>query len=102
MEDRGWGMARRRPRDARSDIVPAAIFLFEGATISVLAHLRLRLTRSLLDANERLERRVAERTAQLEQLNAQLQEQIAERRRAAQAAEALNARLQVSNRELQD
>jgi signal transduction histidine kinase len=49
-----------------------------------------------------LEQRVVERTAALAQINARLQEEMAFRQRAAEAIEVMNARLRISNRELQD
>jgi diguanylate cyclase (GGDEF)-like protein len=60
----------------------------------VTTHLRSRrLTRELEAARENLERRVAERTAELARANVELTEEIAERRRAEKLARQLNRQL---------
>lgn len=90
----GWPLA--------DHLVEVALFLAQASLISWLGHLNRRVTGSLLREQQRLEDRVAERTGELTAANAAMTREAAAREREHAQVIALNAKLEESNRELQD
>lgn len=93
--------------DARLIFVAALVLLAIGipiavATSAAVGRAVLATERTLRRAQEELEQRVEQRTAELRMSNAALQAQIAEREQAQAALEAFSRKLQESNQELEE
>jgi len=89
-------------RIASSEILPLAIFLLEGACISALSGSNKAALEQSARARAELERRVEDRTAELQLAVDALSEQIDENREVTRELQVYAEELQRSNRELQD
>ena len=85
-----------------SELPEMLMFLAQGLFISALGHARLRAKRGEDESYRLLERRVEERTDELQQLNDELEERARQHEHDRELLHEANHRLQQSNRELQD